>query len=78
MRQAATCNSGSVCYQETYMGFPGGFVVKSPPASAGDMSYIPNSGRSPGEGTGNPFPVFLPGKSMDGGAWWAAVHGTAQ
>ena len=25
-----------------------------------------------------PTPVLLPGKSMDGGAWWAAVHGVAQ
>ena len=26
----------------------------------------------------HPTPVLLPGKSMDGGAWWAAVHGVAQ
>ena len=25
-----------------------------------------------------PTPVFLPGESMDGGAWWAAVHGVAK
>ena len=25
----------------------------------------------------HPTPVLLPGKSMDGGAWWAAVHGVA-
>ena len=25
-----------------------------------------------------PSPVLLPGKSMDGGAWWAAVHGVAK
>ena len=25
-----------------------------------------------------PTPVLLPGKSMDGGAWWAAVHGVAK
>ena len=33
-------------------------VVKSPPASAGDVrdaDLIPGSGRSPGEGTGNPL-----------------------
>ena len=29
------------------------------------------------EGNGTPTPVLLPGKSMDGGAWWAAVHGVA-
>ena len=26
----------------------------------------------------HPTPVRLPGKSMDGGAWWAAVHGVAK
>ena len=42
--------------------FPGGSVVKNLPASAGDMSLIPGSGRSPGEGNGT-TPAFLPGKS---------------
>ena len=36
-------------------------VVKNPPANAGDLSSIPGSGRSPGEG------VFLPGESH--GQW---------
>ena len=36
-------------------GFPGGSVVKNLPASAGDMSSIPESGRSPEEGNGNPL-----------------------
>ena len=31
--------------------------------SAGDPGSIPGSGRSPGEGNGNPLPVFSPGKS---------------
>ena len=26
----------------------------------------------------HPTPALLPGKSMDGGAWWAAVHGVAK
>ena len=34
------------------MGFPGGSAVKNPPADAGDVSSIPESGRSPGEGNG--------------------------
>ena len=33
--------------------FPGGSVVKNPPANAGNTSSIPGSGRSPGEGNGN-------------------------
>ena len=37
------------------MGFPGGSVVKNPPANAGDTGLIPGSERSPGEGNGNPF-----------------------
>ena len=37
--------------------------VKNPPANAGDLGSIPGSGRSPGEGNGNPFQLFLPGKT---------------
>ena len=37
------------------MGFHGGSVVKNPPANAGDVGLIPGSGRSPGEGNGNPL-----------------------
>ena len=33
--------------------FPGGLVVKDPPAKAGDKGLTPGSGRSPGEGNGN-------------------------
>jgi len=40
----------------TYMGFPGGSVVKNPPANAGDMGSIPVSGRSVGGGNGSPLP----------------------
>ena len=46
------------------MGFPGGSVVKSPPANAGDArdpGLSPGSGRAPGGGKGN-HSVFLPGK----------------
>ena len=35
------------------MGFPGGSVVKNPPANAGDMGSIPDVGRYTGEGNGN-------------------------
>ena len=37
------------------MDFPGGSVIKNPPANAGDVGLIPESGRSPGEGNGNPL-----------------------
>ena len=59
-------------------GFPGGSVVKSPPAIAGDAGLIPVLGRFPGEGNGNPLQYFCRGNLMDRGAWWATVHGVAE
>ena len=47
----------------TLSGFPGGSVVKNPPANAGDMGLIPGLGRSPRGGNGEPILVLLPGKS---------------
>ena len=35
------------------MGFPGGSLVKSPPANTGVVDSIPGSGRSPEKGNGN-------------------------
>ena len=55
------------------MGFPGGSVVKNPPANAGDMGSISRSGRSPGEGNGNPLQHFCLGNPIDRGAWWATL-----
>ena len=55
------------------LGFPGGPVVKNPPASAGDADSIPGSGRSPGVGNGNPLQYSCLGNPMDRGAWWATV-----
>ena len=37
------------------LGFPGGSVVKNPPANAGDTGSIPGLGRFPGVGNGNPL-----------------------
>ena len=45
------------------LGFPGGSDGKESACNAGDQGSIPGSGRSPGEGNGNPTPVFLPGES---------------
>ena len=44
----------------------------------GDPGSIPGSGRSPGEGNGNPLQHSCLENPMDGGAWWAAVHGVAK
>ena len=38
-------------------------TVKASAYNAGDLGFIPGSGRSPGEGNGTPTPVLLPGKS---------------
>ena len=59
-------------------GYPGGSVVKNPPANAGDTGFISGLGRSPGEGNGNPLQYSCLGNPMDRGAWWAAVHGVAE
>ena len=63
------------------MGFPGGAVVKNPPASAGDtrdVGSIPGSGRSPGEGNGNPLQDSCLENPMGRGGWWAAVRGVTR
>ena len=60
------------------MGFPGGSVVKNPPANAGDMSLIPGSGRSPGEGNGNPLQYSCRENPTDRGDRWATVQGITE
>ena len=52
--------------------------VKNSPANAGDVGdagSIPDLGRSPGEGNGNPLQYSCLRNPMDRGAWWAIVHG---
>ena len=60
------------------MGFPGGSVVKNPPANAGDMGLIPGLGRSPEEGNGNPLQYSCLENPMDRRAWQAIVHGVTK
>ena len=45
------------------MGFPGGSVVKNPPASAGDAGSIPGLEKFPWRRKWQPTAVFVPGKS---------------
>ena len=45
------------------LGFPGGSMVKNMPANAGNESSILGSGRSPGEGNGNPLHYICLGKA---------------
>ena len=60
---------------------PGGSMVKNLPANTGDTGdsvLIPGSGRSPGEGNGNPPHYSCLENSMDRRAWKATVHGVAK
>ena len=50
-------------------GFPGGSEVKVSACNAGDLSSIPGSGRSPGEGNGNPLQYSCLENPMEEGAW---------
>ena len=59
-------------------GFPGGSVVENLLAGAGDPGLISESGRAPGEGSGNPLQFSCLENSMDRGAWWAIVRGVAK
>ena len=51
------------------MVFPGGSVSKESVCNAGDPGSIPGSGRSPGEGNGNPLQYSCLKNPMDRGAW---------
>ena len=62
-------------------GFPHGSVVKNPPANAGaarDAVSIPGSGRSPGEGNGNPLQNSCLENPVDRGVRQATVHGVVK
>jgi len=61
-----------------YSWFPGGSVVKKPPANAGAMGWIPGWGRTPGEGNGNPLQYSCLGNPMERGARQVIVHGIAK
>ena len=59
-------------------GFLGGSDSKVSILNAGDLGSIPGSGRSPGEGHGNPLQYSCLENPMDRGAWWATIHGVAK
>ena len=60
------------------MDFPGGSEGKASIYNVRDLGSIPGLGRSPGEGNGNPLQYSYLENSMDGGVWWAKVHGVAK
>ena len=66
-----------MCYHRFNWDFPCDSVLKNPPASSGDIrdrGLIPESGRSPGGGRGNPLQYSCLENPVDRGAWQAAVH----
>ena len=58
--------------------FPSGLEVKASACNVGDLGSIPGSGRPPGEGNGNLLQYSYLENPMDGGAWWATVHGVSK
>ena len=59
-------------------GLPLWLSGKESACNAGDLGSIPGSGRSPGEGNGNPLQYSCFQNSTARGAWWGTVHGVAQ
>ena len=60
-------------------GFPHGLEGKASACNAGDLGSIPESGRSPREGSGNLLQYSCLENPMDKGAWEAAVvHGVTK
>ena len=66
------------CQVHTIQDFPGGSDGKEFAYNAGDLCSVPGSGRSPGEGNGNPLQYSCLENSMDRGTWWATAHGVAE
>ena len=60
------------------LGFPAGSDGKKYDCNVGDRGSISGSGRSPGEGNGNPLQYFCLENPMDRGSWWATVFGLTE
>jgi len=58
--------------------FPGRSAGKESACNAGDLSSIPGSGKTPGEGKGYPLQYSCLENFMDRGLWQATVHGVAK
>ena len=56
------------------MGFPGGSDSKESACNAEDQRSVPGSGRSPGEGNGNPLQYSCLENSIDRRAWQTTVN----
>ena len=78
------CIVGGVAESQTQLSdfhfhtFPGGSDGKDSACNEGDPGSIPESGRSPGEGNGNPLQYSCLENRTDRGAWRATVHGATK
>ena len=68
----------SLSLSRVSLGFPGGSEGKASACNVGDPGSIPESGRSPGEGNGNPLQYSCLGNPTERDTWWATVHGVAK
>ena len=68
----------SILINYLILGFPGGSDCKESACNGGDQGPSPGSGRSPGEGNGNPLQYSCLENSTGRGAWWATVCGIAE
>ena len=60
------------------MGFPGASDSKESIYNAGDLGSIPETGRFPGEGNGNPLQYSYLERTINRAAWWATVQGVSK
>ena len=63
------------CPATSLYGLPRWLNSKEFTCNAGQLGLIPGSGRCPGDVNGNPLQYSCLENPMDGGAWWATVHG---
>ena len=76
--EVSQAEKNKYCILMHFWGFSQSSVGKSSACNAADPGLIPGSGRSPGEGNGNPLQYSCLENPMDRGAWWATVHRTSR
>ena len=68
-------HQGTLIIRGGFLDFPGGSDGKASACNVGDPGLIAGSGKSLGEGNGNPLQCSYLENTMDGGAWWVTVWG---
>ena len=68
-REVSVSSDYLIFINVSFLYFPGGSDGEASAYNAGDPGSIPGSGRSPGEGNGNPLQYSCLENSIDGGAW---------